>query len=615
MSKQKNNMQFFGLAAYLVVTVAAFYPIYNVLSRSDSTNIIMTLLGNVIVFYGLFVYLYVFGKLRLNFNVSSVLWSMIFAFVQAINKAFANDFSINIYRGHVGLFIVEWLLIGVFAYPLFNSLKALLFSKTVITPENMLESHEETQRQFKYWQFLLVFVGVWGIILAAQYPLAMVYDGLNQLTQFDSIFGWTLEVKALNNHHPVATTFFIGAVYHVGRAIHDTFNFGVFTVGLVEVLINAFGFAFVTYKLIMSQVNRYLAWFIALMMLISPVWLNTNASVGKDALLFTPLIFWTYCYFQFLFKNKRTWQQLLILFALAFVVSIIRPNTFYVMLFTSLALPIMATSWKQAMKFAVLPIVLFVSLETYNGALAKAHVVPAETVEMLSIPLQQAARTVRDHGNELTKHEKQVISEIFPIATAQKYNPQVSDPIKFAYPWLGHNEQFKQKFIKFIPVWIELGMKYPMTYISATYANLFGYFDVMQKDQGLKLLYAHDFQAEITKYFGKDNHYLSNQDIQDKNTLTNAQVGILDSPGIAIYENLGLWSWLIIYGFAMSLWHFKKRKELLMLLLPVALTLGTLMLSPVNGYYRYYLPIWVMLPFVIMGFNLYYQNSNKGSKS
>ncbi|MBZ5955495.1 DUF6020 family protein [Leuconostoc gasicomitatum] len=540
-------------------------------------------------------------KVRFHFDTGSIMWSIVFSFFQALNKSFVVDYSFSTYHNNFGCFILQIVIGVLFSYPMFYLGKLYMTQK--LSYDLMRTVTRSAHKKIDYWQVLLLFLFVWIIFLCIQLPINISNDGIDELQQFASYSQLTSLEVPLNNHHPVFDTMILGVLFKIGLFIHDNFAFGILFIALVQTVMNATSFAFVVYKLIRSDVNKLLKYFFSIMTLFSPMWLNLNATIVKDNLLITPFIFWFYIFAQLIIDRKKVTNTVFSLFLLlSIVISLMRPNTFYVVIVSLVSLLLLDGNKIFRFKVLIVSILTTATVLGYNEALSRTKIIPAKNVEMLSVPLQQTARVLRYNRITLNNKEQGIVNNIIAPSSIKNYNPQVSDPIKGSYNWNGKNSNFNKKFKAFLPIWLKLGLKYPKTYFNATYANIFGYIDVINRDsgQGQVLFTYYDISSKVAKSFNLKKDYISQEQVNNKNSMAHQFIKVLNAPIINIYQNMGLWSWCLSYVFVTSLFHFKLYKRETILVLPSLLTLGTLFLSPVNGLNRYYIPIFLMLPIIVI---------------
>ena len=96
---------------------------------------------------------------------------------------------------------------------------------------------------------------------------------------------------------------------------------------------------------------------------------------------------------------------------------------------------------------------------------------------MLSVPLQQTARTVNLHGDELPPAERSAIDAMLGYHTlGQAYEPRKSDPVKVRW----NNDATTAQKVAYARVWVAEFTRYPGTYVAATANNTFQYFAPVQ---------------------------------------------------------------------------------------------------------------------------------------
>ena len=84
--------------------------------------------------------------------------------------------------------------------------------------------------------------------------------------------------------------------------------------------------------------------------------------------------------------------------------------------------------------------------------------------EMLSVPIQQIARTVKDNYEAIDEETIEKINKYFMVENVwEDYNPILSDPVKYNF----NNEYFSENKSEFISIWLKLFVKYPKDYIEA----------------------------------------------------------------------------------------------------------------------------------------------------
>ena len=104
-----------------------------------------------------------------------------------------------------------------------------------------------------------------------------------------------------------------------------------------------------------------------------------------------------------------------------------------------------------------------------NSALTHIYNVPSQSLRhVLCVPMQQTARYVKYHGDEVTKDEKKTINTVLEYdKIAQQYDPRIVDYIKIIYKENGD-------IGKYLLVWLKQFFRHPGCYIAA-YTEQFYY--------------------------------------------------------------------------------------------------------------------------------------------
>lgn len=241
------------------------------------------------------------------------------------------------------------------------------------------------------------------------------------------------------------------------------------------------------------------------------------------------------------------------------------------------------------------------------------EVVPGESREALSVPLQQIARSVAHHDGDLSDDEKAVIAEILPYDSIEElYNPQLSDPIKAALD----EATLKSDPLKYASCWFALGVQHPKTYLESFLANAYGYWypetlywQISTESYFTTMEYAHEawgwplLDYEPEKYLAVFGGYNENTDRVDK------LYSIVRSiPGVSMLCSVAIYFWISALLVIACL--YKRNYKLIVPFSIVAAVFITCLISPVHAecLYAYYaiLACPVLVSYVLQ--NLIKQN-------
>ncbi len=328
--------------------------------------------------------------------------------------------------------------------------------------------------------FLLVWLVIlfcWLPYYVIYFPGAMSFDSVEEVTAL-----LTLETADMTNHHPFIHMMTIKPFLLLGQALGSV-TAGVGLYSLFQMLAMAAIFSVCVWYLAKRDVN---VWARALLLAYFAL-LPTNAlysiTVWKDILFagFTLLAM------ILLFDEvrapapdaplgggkPRVWRTFALV-AVLFLFCVYRNNGYYSFL---VAFPffilINRKRWKRFLSVGLIVVVLVTSYQhlIFHGL----GVAKSRSGEALSIPLQQIARTVKTHGDEISEEDYAILSEVIPqIETyGDLYTPPLADPVKTPDVFL--SDVFSENPLRYLKVWLHIGLQHPRSYVFAFFPQNFGY--------------------------------------------------------------------------------------------------------------------------------------------
>ena len=290
-------------------------------------------------------------------------------------------------------------------------------------------------------------------------------------------------------------------------------------------------------------------------------------------------------------NRRKEW----ILYGLSAILIILtRNNGIHLMLVTSIAILIKIIISKKQMlkKVTILIIPIIISEIIIQAITFYYNVVPGEKGEMYSFFMQQSARYVYFYRNEVTEEEEDALRKTFAYdEIEQRYNPILSDSIK---------DTFTDISIDYLKVYFLQFIKHPNIYIDATLNMVYRLFvpDIVSSE------YQTTFESS---YIGIK---IEEPQIEKLNKFR-----VLLYDYYKLYEDLPIANLLNGYStyncLVMILIIFlikDKRKREIFIYIPVIVTIGILILSPVVCF-RYCLPIVFATP-VLLAHYLRESNNN-----
>ena len=401
--------------------------------------------------------------------------------------------------------------------------------------------------------FLLFF---WGIQILIRYPGAMTPDNWGQLTQYNGMF-------PMYSHWPPFHTWLLGSFVYAGEAVIST-NVGLFAYVVMQYLVLCFVFARTICIMKLLGVNRWFRILSLLVYLFCPMLCGYVGTVEKDV-LYSGLFVLMICEMIVLLKGYETiWKNCFILFIATVMVGLFRKNGLYVLVPTALWLfvEMVCISIRKGSgqhdsnpkelngKFLAYPLTIFIlaifTICAVNRLLCHVYEIrPGSYREALSLPVQQTARYVRTHSEELSEEEWARLAEIFEDSEklGDDYNAVLADATKEKLPY----DFEKDTMQKYVRLWWEFFWKDPAVYLEATLeqnAGLFCFDDTNYR-------YFRDFHME-----GEDRiAFFEVPFLQEAQTVTCFIYGKMQSLpflgvfcDVALYVNLALMLCVLAVG-------------------------------------------------------------------
>ena len=439
------------------------------------------------------------------------------------------------------------------------------------------------------------------------WPARLMGDTRNQIVQAYSELQLTgsayLEpdqiLKAgvfINQNHPVVHTLLIHWCLLLGEAV-GSLNAGIAVYSLVQGLTLLASYAYACSTLIRkkgAKAGGVTA--LAVYLLIHPLIADYLFLVSKDTLYAAFFLLFATNLFRILSKEKD--GKVIAGTILSMIGMILFRNEGWGLLaIVSLAGAIILKEIRKPCLIALAAVAVFSTLLT-RVLFPALGFTPATAREPFSVPFQQTARYVRDHGDEVTEAEQEAIDRVLKYkGLAKAYDPESSDPVKKLYQEGATFDDFTAYF----GAWGGMMLKHPDPYLQATINNNY--------------LYLYPGEARIYYYTlanSKKRMETTNINLAEigkgfeVNELTPAQVTYEDiigrikkTPGFALLFTPAFYSWAVILGLALVI-RKKNRRACVLMCVPATVLLFCL-LGPLNGDYgRYQFPIILSLPPILM---------------
>lgn len=592
----KKNIIFYFLL--ICSFLATNFNIYNLYLGETKNLFRLGLIGSILLLY--FIYKCIKNSTIIHQKKSIKVLSLILAFFMIFGNSFMLVSSTLLVFKNIGYFIIS-LLMYIGYYNLFLIIISYIFR--FIDKNNYDEVGNKKNNKiislFKKHPFLfsVVFIIIcWLPYIISFYPIILSPDPSYQIKQFFGIRTKYADYSILiddnvviTNHHPVTHTALLGGCLKLGELMGND-NLGLFFYSIIQItfLVTTLAFS-IYYMQKMNLKTKYL--FVVLLLYALVPMFPLYAMSGVKDVIFGTLIF---LYLIFLHnyikvKGDYKWWQYILIILLLILICLFRNNGIHTLI---LSLPfllfVVRKKWKEIL-------IVMICVFGFYGVFDKIvlpyfKITPGSIRETLSVPFQQTARLVKYHSDDLTSEEIEVIDKILGYDDlAERYNPELSDPVKNEYNKYATNEDLKEYF----KVWFSGLIKHPGTYIEATMNNTYGYF--YPEKTNWYIYYKYDDRI-VEDGFSYSYNSLGTL----RNVLSNYAVCFPYIPVIGLISNIGFNVWIILVLLTYAI--YKKIYKNIVILSPVLALILVCILGPANTYFRYALPFIFAMPFIFAVF-------------
>ncbi len=436
----------------------------------------------------------------------------------------------------------------------------------------------------------------WLPYLIVYFPGTLTWDGARSMNQF-------ITDAPLENHHPVLMNLLYAGLMTLGRTLYSD-NLGLLLIVALQYAACVAAFSLSVRQLVRMEAPRWLVVASLAFFALYPGWGLFAQTAIKDTLFFAVFCWYTLSLLRLMgasHPKRASWAWVV---AASLALCFTRNNGIYIVLPTLLALGALyglgrtfprrgvgRRNARAALGAAVACVAVY--LLVMNVAWPALGVNTKENKEMLSIPFQQTARTLLEHPDDVTGAERAAIAAVLPYDDlAALYNPSLADPVKESLFDESGNLEGEERDAYF-RAWLSMGLRHPATYLRATLANTYAYFypwDIVGPDVDRPLWYVWMQGEPINKTF-KVHNLMSDEVRRPVTKFLDAQ---LDIPVLsAIYSPaLYVWAFLVMLAYAAH----RGNRRALVLAVPMAMLLLTVLAGPLNGQLRYVLPVACALP-------------------
>lgn len=327
---------------------------------------------------------------------------------------------------------------------------------------------------------LFLIVLSWLPIYLAYYPAICAYDTFRQTEQ--------IMLNSFTDHHPVLHTLLLKWSMELGEAVFGSINEGIGFYALVQLLFLAAAFALgITF---LWQYETRFLWLVLLQLfcMVYPFHFYMSVSVTKDTIFSAFFVMLVLALCNILQEQEYGAAGIsakVLFFCSSVGVILFRNNGRYAYFILLLFLILMVLFGKGKRRFFGKLLLwtlgaFIVGNVTLSAIFNVTGAMQGDRREMLSIPIQQLARTMIYHGGvgllpeddgTMVEQDKALLNEFILNEAYRYYRPDIADPVK------NHTNTYVVRYRtrEFIDTYIRLLLKYPGEFINAVLAIDAGY--------------------------------------------------------------------------------------------------------------------------------------------
>ena len=455
--------------------------------------------------------------------------------------------------------------------------------------------------------------------IIVSYPAIFFEDAHTQIIQAYQELGYVepmylkhhllSEEVLLNNHHPIVHTLWLHLFIQFGNKVFHSINVGVFLFALLQLILLLVTISYTAKILIQKyQVKEIYILLMILYYAISPRIQNYMFVVTKD--IYYSIFVLLFINFCSAILDEQSGKQAHIGFAVSAIgMLLFRNEGKYVIIATCFLMAILYRKIWKKMTGYILFFVLFSFI--FSQFLFAFKITPGGKREMLSVPLQQTARYVRDYADEVTEEEREAISDVVHYSKlGEDYNPDVSDSAK----WTFRDYATKEELTAYAEAWLSMFKKHPGVYIQATMNNYYAYFySKGQPFEGCTYQLSQECMDIMNnKLLPLEIAFSYPEGLEEvRNAYEKYREEFSKIPIVSLLMMPETYTWLMIVLLFYTIKH-KNQKALALQVMPIVILMVCLV-GPCNGYYcRYLYPIMICLPAIIPRINYFIMKNNSG---
>ena len=431
-----------------------------------------------------------------------------------------------------------------------------------------------------FWGTFAAVAAVDAGFLLARYPGILTRDSISTVGQVLS--------GSYDNTLPYYQTRLVGLFVKLGLTLTGDINFGVALFHIFQIGLLAVVFGYTVMTLYQIGVPRWALGVVFFVYALLPYNIVYSVTLWKDVPFGASVLLLAAAFYRLLNQVGQApkWDYAALALG-ALGMALMRTNGWYALLVAAVLMAIVLE--KQYRRLTVVLLAVLVVTWVMISPVLKALRVPeTNPVEAFAIPMQQIARVVAN-DRELTPEQQALLGEIFLMdRLGEAYDPQTVDPVKFETFRYDQVDYIRHNGAQYLKLYVSLGLRYPGDYLKAWIDETRGYWN------GGYSYWIYTLQT------GKNDLGITQP--EGTNLLARlyaAWFRAAEKPtALQPLYSIGLRVWILTACCALC-W-LKKRKQWLIAVPALVLTLGLWLGTPVYAEFRYAYPMVLCSPLVLL---------------
>lgn len=313
--------------------------------------------------------------------------------------------------------------------------------------------------------FLLCLFG-WLPYYLYQYPGIMTPDSINQ---FEQILG----LIPYSNHHPWAHTLLFGLLYKIGYTLTGNMVIAVSLYTLFQMCLLAGSAAYLVSTLRAHRIRPSVLLLITAFYALVPYNAVFSVTVWKDIPFAAAALFFSCAILRLVLTGNARLPEIAVFIISGVMICLFRSNGWYAFL---LLFPFLVFFYRRQAKavYPALAFILFFAAAVKYPVMKAVPVEQPDFIESVSIPMQQITAVICN-DRPLTEEELALIEQVVDLTYIHElYNPTFADNIKELVR-AGNQDFLVSHKGDFFRLWVDLGLRYPMDYLTAYVNQTYGY--------------------------------------------------------------------------------------------------------------------------------------------